>query len=261
MKKDTPKLRSTKNYGLFVHSTYNRPVNIKGAGRRQLLQSMKDYGFLPAYPIFCLPHGNKLEIVDGQHRFTLAQKLGLPIYYVVYAKAVSIPKINGGQRAWSFSDYAGCYADQGKADYKELIDFAAKHHMPLSMASALLAGTAFSANVREDFIAGVYHIKSRERADVIAAIYSDFTAINKGLRNARLVEAIYAASFVVGFDAERLRNGAKRCPEKLMPYSTKDGYLAMIEEIYNFGRSHRVPIKIPAENAMRERNIIKKPKV
>lgn len=57
-----------------------------------------------------------------------------------------------------------------------------------------------------------------------------------------------------GFDAARLLAGVERCREKLVSYSTREAYLEMIEEIYNFGRRQLVPIKVNALNAMKSRS-------
>lgn len=253
MSQTKPTLRATKDYGLFTHSRDNRPTDL--SNRKGLLESMQKYGFLPAYPIHCVrARDGKMEIRDGQHRFAMAQKLGLPVWYVVLADDVSVPEINNTQKAWTPLNYAQCFAAQGNQHYADLIEFAKKYAVPVTLAAAILAGTACPHNIRAAFASGEFVIKTPARAHSIAHVFSALVKLNRSVRNARLLEAIYAVSHIKEVEMQRIVEGATRCPEKLVAYGTKDGYLEMLEELYNFGRRVRVPIKIPAENAMKERN-------
>jgi len=59
---------------------------------------------------------------------------------------------------------------------------------------------------------------------------------------------------VAGLDVTRLRSGAKRRRDRLISYSTRDAYLGMLEEVYNFGRHSLVALKMEATAAMRARS-------
>jgi len=50
-------------------------------------------------------------------------------------------------------------------------------------------------------------------------------------------------------------SNAGRCREKLVSYSTKEAYLDMLEDIYNFGRKNLLALKISAQQAMRDRAV------
>lgn len=54
------------------------------------------------------------------------------------------------------------------------------------------------------------------------------------------------------FEPKRLLRNAERCREKLMPYSTREAYLVMLEEIYNFRQQKLVALKVLAEMTRRE---------
>lgn len=58
---------------------------------------------------------------------------------------------------------------------------------------------------------------------------------------------------VPDFDAGRLLQCAARCRERLVSYSTRDAYLGMLEEVYNFGRKQLFGLKSAAVMAMRDR--------
>ncbi len=70
-------IRCTKDYRIFHrHSDENRPLNLKW--HKRLVESMKEYGFIRAYPIICFRDKDKrLIIKDGQHRAVIAEMLGL----------------------------------------------------------------------------------------------------------------------------------------------------------------------------------------
>jgi hypothetical protein len=253
MSQTKPTLRATKDYRLFTHSRDNRPTDL--SNRKVLQGSMEKYGFLPAYPLHCVrAKDGKLEIRDGQHRFAIAQKLGISVWYVVLEDSASIPEINAGAIRWSPKNYAQCFAAQGNADYSELIAFAAEYSMPISLSAAILSGTICARNLSSVFHSGAFRVKSRERANSIAVVYSALIRLSKKVRNARMLEALYSVSYIPGIEMKRIIEGAERCPEKLIAYGTRDAYLTLLEDLYNFGRRVRVAIKIPAENAMRSRN-------
>lgn len=69
------KLLSTKDYSRFELCQFNRSV----AKTKNLRDSMKEHGFIPAYPIHCTLKGGKLQIKAGHHRFEVAQELGLAV--------------------------------------------------------------------------------------------------------------------------------------------------------------------------------------
>lgn len=254
--REKPRLRATKDYSLFVHSAENRPINIEK--RKLLRRLMQEHGFLPEHPIIVRKTARgKLEIKDGQHRFAIAQELGLTVWFVISDSEVSTADLNDSIVRWTSWDFATCYANQGKADYAELIEFSKQYSIPLQLSAALLADTISGTNVWKAFKSGTYEIKSRQRALLIATLFAHLIKINSKCKNIRLVEAIYALSLVPGFNATRMMDGASRCRNDLQPFATREGYLNCLEAIYNYGRRGAdIPLKIPAENAMRERRLM-----
>ena len=249
------KVNVTKNYRLFRRSPENRQTVFKK--RKKLLQSMKKYGFLSCYPIVCRRNSaQELEVRDGQHRLAIAESLGLPVYWIEEPVDFDVPTVNNAAKAWGLRDYAETYASQGKAAYQEGLDFAEAHGLPLGTAFTLLAGTVGWTNVREAFASGAFAVKDRKWADRVAGIYSPLVGMAKQVRNARFVEACMAVCRVTDFDPRRLVQNANRCRDKLQSYSTRDAYLDMLEEIYNFGRHQLMGVKAAALMALRERSAI-----
>lgn len=243
----------TKNYGQFIRSEENRPVDLRR--HRKLVESMKEYGFIPEFPIVCVRNAeDRLIVKDGQHRLAIAQQLGIPVFWAESDIQFDTAKINCTSKTWVARDYANTFAMSGKADYQEGMDFASQHGIPITKAFALLGGTVSFRNVSEAFFAGEFKIKDKRWAGSVASIYKALSSLSAKVSNVRFIEACMAVCRVEGFDPKRLLSNAERCPDKLLSYSTRDAYLDMIEDIYNFGRAKLVPLKIEALTAMRERS-------
>ena len=250
------KLRVTKDYKMFLECKENRPVDL--GKRKDLRCSMQENGYLTAYPLHCVRNGKGLVVRDGQHRLAIAMELGLPVWYVVCNDDAAISQINSTQRPWRLPDYAGSYAAQGKKEYAELLSFAEQHGLPLSTCTHILSnrgGRFSSTDLQRTFKGGGFTITSRGVADRVARIYGAFGKLCPAVKTYLFAQALFAFCQVGDIDDARLISGAKRWPERLMKYGTRDGYLAMLEEVYNYGRHTKYPLKIEAENAMRSRNV------
>lgn len=251
------KVTATKNYRLFQRSADNRALAT--SKHKRLIESMKQYGFLPEFPIVVKRESGYLIVKDGQHRLDIAETLSLPVFYTEQSCDWDVAIVNSTPQNWKPIDYAQRYASQGNKHYQEGIDFMTAHRLPIGIAFSLLAGTTTFSNTQRAFLDGSYRIKDREWADSVAAIYGPFSSASKECRNARFIEACMAICRVDGFDAQRLLQGLKRCQDKLASFSTRDAYLDMLESIYNFGRKILFPLKNEAIMAMRARDPSAKP--
>lgn len=253
----TGKIQVTKNYRMFTRSQDNRPIDPKK--HKKLLDSMKQYGFLSCFPVVCFrdAKGN-LVVKDGQHRLGFAESLGLPVYWIEESVDFDIAVINCTAKVWALRDYAQKFAANGKHEYQDGLDFADEHGLPVGTAFALLSGTTTFSNVQIQFTDGTFRVKDRKWANAVAGIYSPLAAMSPSVKNARFIEACMAVCRVKVFEAERLLHSAERCRDKLVSFSTRDAYLQMIEEIYNFGRCKLVGLKVEALMAMKNRNVVGK---
>ena len=256
----TAKIQATKNYRLFHrHDDENRPLNI--ATRRKLKESMQLYGFLKCYPIICRRDKNgKLIVKDGQHRLAIAEELGLTVYWINDDADFDVAIVNSAAKGWVNKDYALKWAANGITAYQEILDLADRFKMQVSNAAALLAGTTAFQNIGDEFKDGTFKVKDRKWAEAVCVLYSQMCEIGPRVKDNHFLAACMAVCRLPEFDSKRLIAGAERCREKLVKYGTRDGYLEMIEEVFNFGRSKRHPVKIPAQNAMRDRNVAFKKK-
>lgn len=252
------KVNATKNYRLFARSDENRALVPEK--HKRLLESMKQYGFLPEFPIVCYRDKNKnLVVKDGQHRLSIAETLGLTVHWVEESAPWDVAMVNSTARGWVPFDYAERYARQGKRDYEEGIEFMRAHGIPIGISFALLGGTTTFSNVQRDFLEGTFKVKDRKWAAAVAAVYGPFTVASKACRNARFIEACMAVCRIEGFSADRLLQNLGRCRDKLGAFASRDAYLEMLETIYNFGRKTLFALKNEAIMAMRRRNAVGTP--
>lgn len=255
-----PKINVTKNYRMFKLADDNRKLNLPK--HRKLRQSMQENGFFPWMPVICVrDKGNNLVVRDGQHRLAFAETLGLEVYWVEVSESFDIAQFNGTAVVWNIRDYAETFAKNGKASYVALLEFSERHGIGVAISALLLGGTQTFANIAPAFYAGDFKIKEQHLAESVAEVYVTIVATDKRLKTQRLLEALVAAARVDGFNSRRLLKNLSGCNDKLKQYSTRDGFLEMLEDIYNFRQQTLVPLKINAIQAMRERNPALKAKI
>lgn len=253
VKTEHAKITWTKNYRLFNRSDENRQLNIPK--HKKLRASMKKYGFLACFPVGCIRDMfGKLVVKDGQHRLAIAEELGLAVPYVVVSVDFDVAEINDTPKTWAMRDYAEKHSANGIEAYRDGLEYCDIHKIPVGLGFSLLAGTASFSNVVDSFKDGTFEIKDRAYADAVASLYSRLCDLSPDVRNCQLVAALMSVCRVPEFDHNRLMKGASQCREKLVAYSTRDGYMDMLEDIYNFKRMKLFALKVTATQAMRERN-------
>lgn len=248
------RIKHTRNYKLFQRSAENRPC--EPGKRKKLERSLREYGWIPEIPMVCkMGHNGKLIIKDGQHRLAIAESLGIEVHYAVGDIDFDIAIVNSAQKPWVLMDYAQRFAAAGKQDYIEALEFKQTNGLPVGVAFGMLAGTTSFNNVSSAFMSGDFKIKDRAWAERVAGVYVPCVEASGEVKNARFLEACMAVCRVADFDPRRFIDNAKRRRDKLVSYSTREAYLEMMEDIYNFNKKQLVPLKIQAINAMKSRDV------
>lgn len=250
-------IKETIKYDNFELSEINRDIKIN----KFLEESMKKYGFLDAYPIHCEMNGNgKLKIISGHHRFYYAQKLGIPIKYVVLKSDVSIHELEKSSRKWSNADYLDSYCRIGLPHYIALRDYVRKSGIPLAFAVSMLSGeTAGSCNVmRKKFTQGQFVIKNQEHADKVAEILDVIKQFNfPHATDKSFVNAVSRLIWVDRFSATKMKRKLRLFGHLLQRKSSWREYIMVFEEIYNRQSRDKLPLAFLADEAARMRNPIK----
>jgi hypothetical protein len=176
-----------------------------------------------------------------------------------------VAEINCTAKTWGVIDYARKWAANDLADYQEVLSFMQSYGLPCSMAFSMLGGTMSYSNVDAAVKAGTFKVKDRPWAEQVATLYVRAVALASPLKGMRFLEVCMAVCRVPDFAPARFLQNADRCREKLVPYATREAFLAMMEDVYNYGRQRLYGLKAAAMMVMRERQDIaearrKKPK-
>lgn len=245
--------KKSKDYSRFVRSEENRIVDI--AKRKRLETSMRKHGFIPSLAISVqkIPGSNKFLVREGQHRLAMSEKLGIEFYYIEDDTEFDIASVNAASKVWDMKDYAMRFAASGNEDYAEALEFAERYRVTVGTACMLLAGASGFKAIAESFREGSFKVKEREWAEKVAELHQALYKQSKAARNNACLMACMAVCRVPGFSVARMVRNIKKCPEKIVSYSTRDAFLGMLEEIYNWRvrTTNMVPLKLQAVQALR----------
>jgi len=250
-------VRQTTNYGMFELLPFNRDVK----NTRELEASLRTHGWIHSKPLDVIPKGNtgKYLIRDGHNRFIAAQKLGIPILYVVCKDDADVFRLVNTTRMWTVSDFLESHCRTGKEDYLEAKRYCTETGIPVGLALSMLMGqTAGSGNWGERFKRGNYQIN---RSSNHAAIMKDLVLLCKTCgvefyNKSLFVQALSRVVFTKEVDLSRLKTKIKKFAHAMSKRSSLDQYLEMFEELYNWKSTSKIPVKFLAHEAAKKRSAV-----
>lgn len=233
---DEIKIQMSSKYDDFQLIHTNRDLNPKHV--QNLKEIMLEEGnFLQHNPILV---NERMEIIDGQHRFTAAKEAEMPVYYIQREGLTmhNAVMMNILQRNWTTDDYARHYADRGDIQYRRYLDIKEEFGVSHSLMMGAIYGDTkgkFADFKRGDLSIGDEEnvTKVRERLEKGQAIMHE-----AGLNHQAFAEAAMRVIDIPGFDLRRMQNKIKlHGPGYLKRYSVVQDNLRMLEDIYNHGNS------------------------
>lgn len=246
-------IKTTTNYKQFSLSEQNRDVDLGNRKAKNLAESMLEYGWLDAFPLMAKKQGNRLLVIDGQHRLSIAMEYGIPVKYVTEKMNIDVAKLNDTAHSWTVDDFAKKFAKSGDSDYQELIEFSQRYGISISMSSAILAGTAHAGNVVVRLKSGAWRITNREQAYELAECYREICECNKVFAKLNALKVLWACFHVNYFDPSRLVASIQQRPHHAKSVTKLELFYEVFEELYNFARREKRPLKFDAEQAMKAR--------
>jgi hypothetical protein len=110
----------TNNYQKFKFIATNRII--KESHVQKLSNSMNTHGFLNSKPITV---NSNYEIIDGQHRFMAAKRLGIDVIYEIDNVDINecMVTVNTTSNTWRLNEFIEHYAKKGLVDFIELNKF------------------------------------------------------------------------------------------------------------------------------------------
>lgn len=243
----------TTDYSIFEVCEFNREVK----KTKKLSASLKREGWVNAYPLHVRKNGKgKFKIIGGHHRFEEAQKLGLPVKYVVCTDTMDVCEIEDATNPWRMPDYLSAYIQIGDNDYIAIKDMSVQTGMGLSTCMSLLNGDlGVGFNGASNFRKGEFVIRARDYADKVASIVmlikdhkKEWASSNASVNAiARIIKAGHA-------DMTRFKKKINTFHQLLKKQATMQMYMDMFEDIYNRSeRGSRVPLAFLTNETLRER--------
>lgn len=252
---------------MFELHELNRTVNEDGRRFKKLVESMEKYGWLDAYPVYCVKKGKRLKIIGGHHRFRVAQTLCIPVKYIVDDIEIPIHEIESlPPTKWTYSDFLDSYCKAGVESYVALKDYMDRTDIGITNAASMFFGeSAGSHNCfnGDTFTSGRFKIKNTTHPKQVESIVSILKSI--GVKYANSNYFVIALSKTLrwdGFDMERFKQKAKAHTYVFEKKRNVGEYLQMIEDVYNrqCTKEKRVPLVFLVEQAATERSAVYKKK-
>lgn len=234
-------LYKTYDYSMFRMLEYNRDIDHE----RKIENSFLEIGEIPI-PIVV---NEKNEVIDGQHRFVVCKKLGLPVFYVI-VPGLSIKQcgtINSASKTWTAKNIIHAYTSPEYEDndtyilYELLNDEFKK--IRTTMMSDILA-PIYKTSGR-----GVRSMLTKQKLKITESDYEHFRGkcewfegllcIQNKLEGSTesLWEAISYAYEIDKIDNSRLIKQVIKNISSLTPVGNFDTSLKDLERVYNKGKT------------------------
>ena len=226
---------TTNDYEMFSKMSGNRDVNI--AHKNRLKASIEEESL-------CVPIivNEKFQIIDGQTRYDCWKELKKPVFYTkVNGYGLSqVQRLNSNIRNWSLKDFTDCYCDLGNEQYIKYRAFKNQYGFDDYSSIALLQGNhnGSGANFRY-FRTGKFKIKNYKVASDNAEKIIKVGKYYDGYKRRGFVFALLHLFRHNEFSLNQLLNKLKYQSRKLVDCTTKEQYIALLQEINNFKQSKK----------------------
>lgn len=217
--------------------------------KRILSDIERGTNLLALCPIIVVESKNKLDIIDGQHRFIVAKKLKQTVYYIIGSSLslYDIARMNSNTEKWKSQDFISCYVELGNDNYKKLKSFL-EHFpkVPISTATSLLysgkvtGGGSTFAGMTDKFQRGEFEVKTEKIAYNFCKRVDEFTYEFKWARP--FLQAIQKVIDSGKFSIDELIIKTNDNIDMLQDQHHWRKYLVNLEEIASKGKHKRVAI-------------------
>ena len=220
-------IQITKDYSLFKKIEVNRNIDMNHIAR--LIESMSR-----CYLICPLVINEHFEIIDGQHRFTAAQNLGLPIYFFL-VKGYGVEEIkmlNALAKTWSKKNFLEHFVKRGFEPYVQMDKF--MHSFPdfsLSVAERILRRRQYIP--AKTFQQGEMVIPDLKWSYDVAGKLMEIKPFYKKISRGTFVDAMTTTFQTNGYEHRWFMKQLEKSYSQLEDFKTKTAYLQVIENIYN----------------------------
>lgn len=222
----------TFDYDQFKTIEGNRDINSRNYTR--IMDSMKQKQLV--IPIIV---NEKMEIIDGQHRFTASKELGLPVYYIIVNGygIEDVERANTAGVTWGLNDFLKMHLSKGNENYIEFNSLLVRYGINASdllNIFAILQGKTRPA-LRTIFEEGNLTL---ECEDKVLAFLRDLQSFNEfsEYNSSRFVMAFFRLYSYEKYNHKRMRAALKTNSYALRKKTTTGEYIQMLtSDIYSKG--------------------------
>jgi hypothetical protein len=239
------KVYQSNDYKLFKVLDGNRPIN-----KRKVENIIKEIkagnDVLDEVPVLVKEVGKHLDVLDGQHRVIVAQKLGRPVHYIVHKTEMNlyaVAKVNSNTEKWKPIDFINCYKKAGNNNYKQLEEFHEKYNISIGVSLSLLTHgykkrDGGDGALTKEFETGLFLVKKYKEAVQLAETCNSFSEF-AGWNSRPFINAICRILQAEKCEFHLLIKKFAEDPKRLERHANWKGYLTNLENIYNVGYSKR----------------------
>lgn len=218
------------DYSVFKPWRYNR--HVQEAHVKHLMAAIKKRNMSDHFPVLV---NERMEIVDGQHRFEALKRLELPIVYKVMpdSKIDDLHLINANVKTWSSGDYVHFYAKRGRKDYIRLGQDLREHKVTLAILEQI-----FKARFFKDNLASGNFQYPEEYSVKVTAFFQELEIFNRYsfYKHLRFVRAYAELRGHENYDPDQMQHQVKTYPFELDKQGSWVDYYKALSNLYNYRR-------------------------
>lgn len=180
---------------------------------------------------------DRMQIIDGQHRFIAAKELGLPIYYsqVSGLGIAEARSINLLHRSWKVEDYARSYSETGDRNYQNYLKLREDYGVSHSQFLLASVGDDNKQGVFKRFRDGDYSFDAEATKARLDEVAKAFDAIGEIAVNRKaFTSALLKATENPQFNLDKMVRKLEAYQTRVRNLATISDNLRMLEEIYNY---------------------------
>lgn len=220
------------DYDAFKLMDANRKLNSRNYAK--LVASMKEEQLI--IPIII---NEKNEIIDGQHRYTAAKELGLPVYYIVQ-KGYSIEQVKRANMVgsnWTKEDFLESHVQDGTGDYADFKEIIDTYDVNISDVIKLFALVQCKNQqiTSKQFEEGSFSMDKKDEVIAFLESLEDFDGF-KEYKTKPFFTAFMKLYFQPDYDHAKMKERLKTRASYIIKKSNYGEYLELLtKNVYSFG--------------------------
>lgn len=225
----------------------NRPINkyhvdnLEEAIKEKAKRRRRGFSMFLIDPIKINTAG---KLIDGQHRLALAERLRMPIKYIVEnATLEDVIAENTGRRNWTLTNYLDAYIERGNKSYIIIKDFCTKYNLPLNAALKLLGKKNIHIRLYNDtFKSGTFELGDILVANRIGRYIQDYRIFldENIIRSSPFCQSVRYIYEVLDIDHSRIVKHLQSMNVNYIASTSIAGHLLQLERIYNYHKSRDI---------------------